>query len=324
MTARRRVLVIGGGQNCEHAVSLASAASIAAAIDPERYDVDRLTIRRDGWWLDADGTPLPGRLADAVARIQAADVVFPAVHGPRGEDGTLAALCELAGTPYVGCGVGAGALAMDKQATKHIAEGVGVTTAPGAVVTPTDDRGRFVELPVVVKPVAAGSSFGVARAETQAELAAAIASALDLDDRVLVEEVLVGREIDIAVLELPGGRRLVGPPLEIDLGGRALFDTENKYDGTADFRVPAQLERADLALLEQDALTMFDALACTGLARFDFFLTADGPILNEVNTMPGMTEHSQVPRMFAAAGLPYPQLVETLIQTALAVAAVPE
>jgi D-alanine-D-alanine ligase len=175
-----------------------------------------------------------------------------------------------------------------------------------------------IELPVVVKPVAAGSSFGVARADTEAELAAAVASALELDGRALVEEVIAGREVDIAVLERADGRRLVGPPLEIILSEGALFDTDDKYDGTAEFRVPAQLKSGDLAALEAAAVAMFDALGCAGLARFDFFLTADGWILNEVNTMPGMTEHSQVPTMFAAVGLPYPRLLDLLIDAASA------
>jgi D-alanine-D-alanine ligase len=317
MTSRTRVVVIGGGQNCEHDVSLASAASVAEALDRERYDVDRLTVGRDGGWHDGDGRPLPGGLAEAVARIQASDVVFPALHGPRGEDGTLAALCELAGRPYVGSGVRAGALAMDKQATKRIAAGLGIATARGAVVTSSSAPAPPVGLPVVVKPVAAGSSFGVSRADSAAELERALTAALEFDDRALIEEAVVGREVDIAVVQRPDGSLLVGPPLEIVLDGRALFDTGNKYDGSAQFRVPASLAADDLAQLESAALAMFAALGCAGLARFDFFVTAERVVLNEVNTMPGMTEHSQVPRMFAAVGLPYPRLIDTVIQTAI-------
>jgi D-alanine-D-alanine ligase len=313
---------VGGGQNCEHDVSLASAASVAAALDPERYEVDRLTIGRDGSWTDALGTPLTRGLSEAVGRILDCDVVFPALHGPRGEDGTLAALCELAGRPYVGCGVGAGALAMDKLATKRIAEGLGITTARGAVVTSSASEPPPVTPPVIVKPVAAGSSFGVSRADTPGELADAVARAFEIDDRVLVEEAVAGREIDIAVLERPDGRLLVGPPLEIVLGARALFDTESKYDGSAEFCVPAPIDARDLSDLGSAALAMFEALGCAGLARFDFFLTADGLVLNEVNTMPGMTEHSQVPNMFAAVGLPYPRLLDLLIETALSAAVV--
>ena len=151
---RTRVAVIGGGQNCEHDVSLASAASVAGALDPTAYDVVRLTITRDGEWLDDHGGAVG--LAGAVVVLQSCDVVLPVVHGPRGEDGTLAALCELAGVPYVGAGVRAGALAMDKWATKLVAEAVGIGTAAGVLVTGQDALAWSG--PVVVKPVAAGSS----------------------------------------------------------------------------------------------------------------------------------------------------------------------
>jgi hypothetical protein len=201
------------------------------------------------------------------------DVAFPVVHGPHGEDGTLAALCELAGRPYVGSGVRAGALAMDKQATKRIAAGLGIATARGAVVTSSSAPAPPVGLPVVVKPVAAGSSFGVSRADSAAELERALTAALEFDDRALIEEAVVGREVDIAVVQRPDGSLLVGPPLEIVLDGRALFDTGNKYDGSAQFRVPASLAADDLAQLESAALAMFAALGCAGLARFDFFVT---------------------------------------------------
>jgi D-alanine-D-alanine ligase len=325
VTGRLRVLVVGGGQSCEHDVSLASAEAVAGALDRARFDVDRLTIGRDGKWSADDQTPLSGGLGEAVARIQSADVVFPALHGPRGEDGTFAALCELAGTPYVGCGVGAGALAMDKAATKLVAEGLGITTARGTVVTRAS-RGQpiakaTVVPPVVVKPVSAGSSYGVALARTAEDVLAGVDAALRIDDRVIVEEAIAGREVDVAVIERPDGRLFAGPPLEILLSDRALFDTDNKYDGSAQFRIPADISRGDASALTEASIAMFEALGCSGLARFDFFVTGDGVVLNEVNTMPGMTEHSQLPRMFAAVGLPYPELLETLIETALATAA---
>lgn len=312
-----RVAVVGGGQNCEHEVGLATAASVRAALHPERYRVVPLTIDRDGSWLDGDGHPLPGGLADAVGVLRGCDVVFPAVHGPRGEDGTLAALCLLAGTPWVGSGVRAGALAMDKWATKLVARELGIATAPGELVT---SAGAVAHLPVpaVVKPVAAGSSHGVTRVDDRCDLAPAVAAALRLDDRVLVEELVVGREIDVAVLQLPGGERLVGPALEIVTDDGELFDTEAKYGGGADFRVPAAVRPDERAALEAAALALFDALCCAGVARCDFFLTADGPVLNEVNTMPGMTEQSQVPQVFAAAGMAYDELLDLLVLGALA------
>lgn len=311
---RTRVAVIGGGANCEHAVSLASAAAVAAALDPATYDVVRLTIDPHGTWLDAGGRPIG--LSGAVCVLRGCDVLVPVVHGPRGEDGTLAALGDLAGLRYVGSGVRAGALAMDKWTTKLVANAVGVATAPGVLLTrATADRYAWTH-PVVVKPVAAGSSHGVALVADPADLAAAIAAALALDDRVLVEDVVIGREIDLAVLGRPDGSRLVAPTLEIVVDG--LFDHDDKYGGGADFRIPALLDGTEQKALEDAAIAVYGALGCAGVARVDFFLTADGPVLNEVNTMPGFTEQSQVPKMFAAAGISYPALLHLLVQDVLA------
>jgi D-alanine-D-alanine ligase len=317
---RFSVVVIGGGQNCEHEVSLASARSVAAALDPDKYDVCSLTIGHDGRWLDGEMRPLPGGAAAALARMAASDVVFPAVHGPGGEDGTIAGWCELAAVPYVGSGVHAGAFAMDKWATKLVAEALGIRTAAGTLV-----RAGSVEtatyppaMPLVVKPVGAGSSHGVGRVDTVEQLGEALRAALELDDRALVEELVRGREVDIAILEWPNGTHLVGPPLEIVMHEGAVFDTERKYDGTAEFLLPADVTDAESAALASAAVALFVALGCSGVARFDFFVTSDGLVLNEVNTMPGMTAQSQVPRMFAAVGLPYPELLDVLIEGALA------
>ena len=318
--SRLLVAVIGGGQNSEHPVSLASAASVTEALDPAVHDVVSLTIGQNGVWSDATGplgTSTSQSLAAAVALIAGCDVVLPIVHGPRGEDGTLAALCELAGVPYVGSGVRGGALAMDKWATKLVARELGIRTAAGVLVT-EDDAGHIAfDLPVVVKPVAAGSSHGVTLVREPSGLDSALEAALALDERVLVEELLVGREIDIAVLERADGSRLVGPALEIVVAPDFLFDSTTKYDGSADFRLPAELDEVQLKELADAALTLFDSLGCAGVARFDFFVTSDGPVLNEVNTMPGMTAESQVPRMFAAVGLSYSDLLAELVQAAL-------
>ncbi|MFD0586330.1 D-alanine--D-alanine ligase family protein [Dactylosporangium darangshiense] len=170
----------------------------------------------------------------------------------------------------------------------------------------------------MVKPVAAGSSYGVTRVDHEADLDAALAAALALDDRVLVEEVVHGREIDIAVLGRPDGSHLIGPPLEIVVPDGGIFDTDRKYGGTAQFRLPAVLDADELTRLETAALTMFEALGCAGVARLDFFLTHTGLVLNEVNTTPGMTEQSQVPKMFAAVGISYTALLTELVQAALA------
>ena len=305
-----RVAVIGGGRSSEHEVSLASAAAVADGLEQAAYDVLRLTITRDGAWL-AD-TPLS--LAAAVAAVQECDVVFPAVHGPHGEDGTLAALCEVAMVPYVGCGVGAGAIGMHKWATQLVAESVGVATARGRLLT--DDGPIPWTGPCVVKPLRAGSSHGVTLVERPGDLGAAVKAAFHCDTTVLVEQFVVGREIDLGVLEAPDGTWTVLPPLEI--GRLGIFDATTKYDGSADFRVPAALADADRHALNDAALQVVDALGCRGLARVDFFLTEAGPILNEVNTMPGLTPHSQLPRMASAAGLDYPDLLDLLVTTAVA------
>jgi D-alanine-D-alanine ligase len=213
----------------------------------------------------------------------------------------------------VGSGLRAGALGMDKWATKLVAEAVGIHTAPGRLAAAEIADIEF-ETDVVVKPASAGSSFGVALARDAAQLRDALRCAARFDDRILIEDVVPGREIDVAVLREADGCRWASPPLEIQTNG--LFDTQSKYDGSARFSVPADIDSADRAALTGAALRMFDALGCAGVARIDFFLTDYGPVLNEVNTMPGMTAESQVPRMFAAAGLPYEQLVARLVDAA--------
>ena len=310
---RVRVAVVGGGAGCEHEVSLASATAIRGALAADSYDVVELTIDREGVWRDRELRPLG--LTGAVQVLRSCDVALPAVHGPRGEDGTLAALFELAGLPYVGSGIGAGAIAMDKWVTKLVAGAIGVATAPGVLLTAATAASYSWTHPVVVKPVAAGSSRGVTLVGDAAGIGPALDAALAHDSRVLVEDVVDGREIDIAVLGLADGERRVSPPLEIVVDG--IFDYADKYGGDADFRIPAALGEVDAKELADVAVTVFDALGCAGVARIDFFLTDAGWVLNEVNTMPGFTEASQAPKMFAAAGLPYPELLDLMIADAL-------
>jgi len=312
---RTRVAVVGGGRSSEHDVSLASAAAIAGALDPAAYDVVALTVERDGWWC-RDGQRMT--LPSAVAVLRSCAVALPALHGPHGEDGTLAALCDLAGVPCVGSGVGAGALAMDKWATKLVAAGIGVAVAPGVLLTRVTAPSYQFTHPVVVKPVAAGSSHGVSLVSEADDLERALKEAFELDERVLVEDVMVGREVDVAVLGRPDGSRLVTPALEIVVDG--IFDFDTKYDGSADFRIPAPLADDERESLESAAVAVYDALGRAGVARVDFFVTDRGPVLNEVNTMPGFTEQSQVPKMFAAAGTPYAALLDLLVRDALAAA----
>jgi D-alanine-D-alanine ligase len=306
------VAVLGGGQSPEHEVSLASAAAIADVLERGPYEIVRLTIDRSGHWLDNDGRPLD--LPTVVTVLQDCAVVVPALHGPGGEDGTIAALCDLAGVPYVGSGVRAGALAMDKWVTKLIARDLGLAVAPGVLLTKRTAASYQWTHPVVVKPVGSGSSAGVSAVHDADALGAALRDALALDERILVETMIAGREIDVAVLGRADGSRVVAPALEVTTDG--VFDSATKYDGNADLRVPADLRPDERAALRDAAVGMYEALGCAGVARIDFFLTDDGPILNEVNTMPGFTEQSQVPRMFAAAGTSYSELLDLLIQQA--------
>ncbi|MFB2597363.1 D-alanine--D-alanine ligase [Herbiconiux sp. P17] len=312
--SRLRVVVIGGGNNSEHEVSLASAASVAAGLDRSRYDVIPLTIDRVGRWEDAAGVEIG--LSRAIEVLRGCDVVIPMVHGRLGEDGALAALCELIGVPYVGSGIGAGAIGMDKRMTKLLANAAGIPTAAAVLLDRTTAHAYRFREPVVVKPLSAGSSVGVSLVTSPASLTDAVDAALAVDDHILIEERLIGREIDVAVLRRADGGTIVTPALEIVVDG--VFDHGAKYGGQAVFRVPAVLGDEERWELERAAERMYDALDCSGVARIDFFVTADGPVLNEVNTTPGFTAQSQVPRMFAAAGIRYPELLDLLVEAALA------
>lgn len=316
--------IVYGGRSGEHDVSCKSARSILAHLDRDRYAITEVVIGRDGGW-HVDG--LPVSLGDALRTLGRADVVFPALHGPYGEDGTVQSLLELVGVPYVGSGVLASATGMDKEFTKKILTADGLRVADGVVLRPgaddvsPADRARL-GLPVFVKPARAGSSLGVTRVDDWARLPAALDTARASDGKVLVEAGVAGREIDVAVLQHPDGTLRAGPPLEIRVaGGHDFFDYDAKYTaGEVVFDIPARLDPDTTALLQRLALRAFTALDCRGLLRVDFFLPDGGgePIVNEVNTFPGFTAASQYPRMWQAAGMSYPDLLDTLIATAAA------
>lgn len=354
-TAERiRVAVVFGGSSGEHAVSCTSAASVLAHLDPERFEAVAIGITPAGAWLQVDpsqvrgieaghlpevtaGIPvtlLPDPAGSAVATIAgdrtaplpAVDVVFPVLHGPMGEDGTIQGLLELFGLPYVGPGVLASAAGMDKEFTKKLlaAERLPVGSyavlRPGQDTLPLADRERL-GLPVFVKPARAGSSLGVSRVDDWGDLDAAIHAARQADPKVLVEAAVVGREVECGVLEYPDGRLVASPSAEIRLrGGRSFYDFEAKYlDDVADFDIPADLGPGMEQRIGDVAIRAFRALDAQGLARVDFFVAETGDVIvNEVNTMPGFTPISMYPRMFQAAGLSYPELLSTLIDTALA------
>ena len=358
---RTRVAVVYGGRSSEHAISCVSAGSILRNLDPERFDVVAVGITPDGSWVLTDGRPdtlaiTDGRLpevsgesgtalaltADPRRRGQllslgegagdvlaAVDVVFPVLHGPYGEDGTIQGLLELAGVPYVGAGVLASAAGMDKEFTKKLlaAEGLPigdqVVLRAGAVTVDLDDRERL-GLPVFVKPARGGSSIGVSRVTSWDDLDAAVAHARRHDPKVIVEAAVPGRELECGVLELADGRVVASTVGEIRVAGvrgreDGFYDFATKYlEDAAELDVPAKVDDEIAEAIRELAIRAFRAIDCQGLARVDFFLTDDGPVINEINTMPGFTTISMYPRMWAASGMDYPTLLAAMVDTAVA------
>jgi D-alanine-D-alanine ligase len=350
-----RVAVVFGGRSSEHAVSAVSAGSILAAFDPGEYDVIPVGITRSGGWVLASddasalaisGSRLPeitsgpavvlpadptsGGLvaldpAEGARALGDVDVVFPVLHGAYGEDGTIQGLLEMAGIPYVGAGVFASAAAMDKEFTKKLAAAEGIPVGPFAVLRAGEtllpaDRDRL-GLPVFVKPARAGSSFGISKVKSWENLDAAIATAREIDPKVLVEAAIIGREIECGVLESEAGG---APDASLLAEVRVVrdhefYDFEAKYlDDSCEFDIPADLPERVTREVQEHARRTFAALDCAGLARVDFFVTPDLRVyLNEINTMPGFTTTSMFPRMWAASGLEYPKLVTRLVRTAL-------
>ena len=357
MAGRVRVAVVFGGRSGEHAISCVSAGSVLANLDRERFDVVPVGITPDGAWVvgaddprelaiddralpsvDASrpalalpGDPTrggllvlePGRAGEVFAGV---DVVFPVLHGPYGEDGTIQGLLELAGVPYVGAGVLASAAGMDKEFTKKLLAADGLPVGDHVVLRPgtatlTEAERERLGLPVFVKPARAGSSLGITRVTAWGDLDAAVATARQHDPKVLVEAAIVGREIECAVLERPDGTVVSSLPAEIRIvGGAAFYDFEAKYlDDVCEFDVPAKLDDDVAEQLRDMAVAAFRALDGQGLARVDFFVGPDAAItVNEVNTMPGFTPISMYPRAWAVTGVDYPSLLTTLVETALA------
>lgn len=305
-----RVMVVGGGVSNEHEVSLASAAAVADAL-AGRHEVVRATIARDGSWTVDGGALAHPALVAALAEV---DVVLPALHGVGGEDGTLQGFLTTLGVPFVGCGVEASAVCMRKDVTKAVLAAHGIATVEGRVVATEAEAAAAIAAlgaPVVVKPLADGSSVGLLVARTAMEVAAACA-----EQPMLVERYAGGMEVDVAVVELDGVAR-VGSPLEIVREPGGVFDAAAKYGGEPPFVVPARLSAEIRARLEAESLRVFAALDCRGLARVDWFVDGDRLVCNEVNTMPGMTRLSQVPRMLADAGVPFEDLVDGLVRGAV-------
>ncbi|MGI5168035.1 D-alanine--D-alanine ligase family protein [Spirillospora sp. CA-253888] len=355
-----RVAVVFGGRSSEHAISCVTAGAVMAAIDRDRYEVVPVGIARDGRWVlapadqrlaiedgrlpevggegralalpfDPDAAGLmvvePGRVPEALGRV---DVVLPVLHGPYGEDGTIQGLLDLAGIRYVGAGVLASAVGMDKGFMKLVWQARGLPVGPYVLVSDREwrrerkrklDEIKELGFPVFVKPARAGSSMGITRVTAEQDLEAAVETAREHDPKVIVEAAITGREIECGVLQgLADGPPEASLPAEvITSGDQDFYDFETKYlDSATTLAIPPDLPPAAIEEVQRIAAQAFDALDCEGLARVDFFHTPDGRwILNEINTMPGFTPASAFPQMWAASGLDYPALVDRLIQTAL-------
>ena len=361
--AKPRVVVVFGGRSSEHGISCITAGSVLAAIDREAYDVVPVGIAPDGRWVlaadepgrltirgnelpvvDGAGSPVslmgvtrgadlvvaePARVLSVVGEI---DVVFPLLHGPWGEDGTLQGMLEMAGVRYVGSGVLASAVGMDKAYMKVVLQSAGLPVTPGIVVTraewqhdPDGVLGRVEEIgfPSFAKPARAGSSMGISKIHASHEIAEALEEAFAHDPKVLVEVSMEGaREIECGVLGTLDGAPETSRAGEVRPGGdHEFYDFEAKYlaDQHTRIDIPADLEAETEQQVRAMAIRAFDALSCEGLARVDFFVLPDGSlVINELNTMPGFTPTSMYPQLWAATGMSYPELVDRLLQLALA------
>ena len=361
--AKPRVAVVFGGRSSEHAISCVTAAGVLRAIDRDRYDVVPVGVTTTGRWVLADDDPAsleisegrlphvpedaragvlvpqstqshaltvlePGELPRVLGEV---DVVFPLLHGPFGEDGTVQGMLELTDTRYVGSGVVASAMSMDKHYMKVVLAGHGLPIGAHVVITPAEwrrdpaaarDAVAAMGWPVFVKPARAGSSIGITKVEGPDELDAAVATAQEHDPKVVVEAAVKAREIECSVLEsLDGGPPETSLPGEITLlAGHEFYDFDAKYLDEANVELTCPADLPDEVSDEVRALAArtFEVMGAEGLARVDLFLAEDGRLLvNEINTMPGFTPTSLYPRMWEGSGLPYAELVERLIQLAL-------
>jgi D-alanine-D-alanine ligase len=366
-----RVAVVFGGRGPEHAISCLGGGNVLRVIDRDRYEVIPIGITTEGAWLQVADDPAKlaitgGELpsVESVAKPDAhvvpwayqgdsaviesapghiphvlgdVDLVLPVLHGPFGEDGTIQGLLEMAGVPYVGAGVLASAVSMDKEYMKLIFSARGLPVGPHVVVhdgewpaaaSPTAGQRRVaaeLELlgwPLFVKPARGGSSLGTSKARDLDELATAIELARQFDPKVLVEKAITAREIEVAVLQgLNGAPPDASLPGELRLeGGEEFYDFEAKYlDAASGMLIPAPLPTEHIEQIRSMAAAAFDAVSAEGLSRVDFFYTPEGQILvNEINTFPGMSPTSYFQKMWEATGLSFPEVIDRLLQTALA------
>jgi D-alanine-D-alanine ligase len=320
--SRTKVAILAGGRSSEHEISLASARSVLESLAPESYEVVTVAIGRDGRWElgSGDGSvaeTLPVPAANAPATLGAVDVVLPILHGPFGEDGTVQGLLELAGVPYVGAGVAASALCMDKDLFKKVLRDSGLPVARHVALRVGDPVENPFGFPCFVKPARLGSSVGITKAHDEAELETAVELAFRHDEKVLVEEFLDGIEVEVGVL---GNRDpIASVPGEIVPLGHEWYNFASKYEeGGMDLRIPPDLPEAVLEEVQRVAVEAFRVTECEGMARVDcFVLEGDRVVVNELNTIPGFTATSVYAKLFAASGIPYEELLRRLIDLAV-------
>lgn len=354
------VALLFGGRSSEHTISCATAGGVLSAIDRDKYRVIPIGITLDGAFtlqpddarlfaMDPEAMPtvvdngsrvrLPDSAssreftvtdaAGVTTSLGEVDIAFPILHGPFGEDGTIQGMLELVGLPYVGNGVLASALGMDKHFTKTALEAAGIEVAPWVTVTRESwerendlwrGRARGLGLPVFVKPSRAGSSVGVTKVTDWDGLDAALGLAWAEDSKALIEQAIVGRELECGVLSgRDGARPRVSLAGEIVMRSREFYDFEAKYldPDAAELVCPAELHEGELRELQRIAARAFEAIGGSGLARVDFFFTGSDFVVNELNTMPGFTPISMFPKCWAASGVSYPQLIDELIRLGL-------
>jgi len=304
------VAVLYGGRSGEHEISLRSAESIIAGLDRAKYEVQRIFITPEGRWEPRAISPEPGANPGI-------DVVFPVLHGTFGEDGTVQGLLELAGLAYVGAGVLASAIAMDKEVTKRLLVERGLPVAEYVSVTRERQNEFELPFPLFVKPANLGSSVGISKVKACAELPAALDLAFQYDRKVVVERGIAGREFECSVLG--SEEQLAAVPCEV-IPSREFYDYEDKYLlDAAKLIVPAPLTPEQTAEMQRMAVAAYQAVECEGMARVDFLMeAATGKLyINEINTIPGFTSISMYPKMWEAAGVPFAELLDRLIELAL-------
>ncbi|MEX2612267.1 MAG: D-alanine--D-alanine ligase family protein [Gaiellaceae bacterium] len=332
MSSRIRVAVIAGGRSSEHEISIASARSVVEALDPERYETTSIEIARSGRWeiastgdrqslspADEDSSvetlPVVANSAPA-AELSRVDVVLPILHGPFGEDGTVQGLLELAGIPYVGAGVAASALCMDKDLFKAVLRDRGIPVARNVTLRDGDPPHHPFSYPVFVKPARLGSSVGISKVLDEEELEPAVALARRHDDKVLIEELLDGIEVECGVL---GNRDPIASQVGEIVPHAEWYDYSAKYDeGGMELVIPARVPPETRERVRSIAVESFVATECEGMARIDLFVRPDSEVVvNEINTIPGFTATSVYAKLFEASGIPYGELLDRLIELAL-------